>query len=219
VSDQPVLDLDETQRLVREAQVDSDFALLESVTLPLLAEVSHLRTELERTHAKLSMVADILRGAQEERDALRTEADDWKRAAAAERDAAEAEVSRLRTERDEARQIIRRVHQAIREHTTAAAVALAMVSKGDGPPSFLDEIDALRAQVAEQPSRQDAALAAAQQTGDRIRHELDGYRKAIEALRDEVAYMAFTRAMPVEEFARLSHPEVSAAYLKHLVEG
>jgi hypothetical protein len=68
----------------------------------------------------------------------------------------EAEVSRLRTELDEARQIIRRVHQAIREHTTAAAVALAMVSKGDGPPSFLDEIDALRAQVAEHEQRRGA---------------------------------------------------------------
>lgn len=75
---------------------------------------------------------------------------------AAQRDQARAEVASLtkdlaaaRDERDEAKRVIRNAHRAIRENTTAAAVALAMFDTGDtSTPSLLDELTAARAEVA-----------------------------------------------------------------------
>lgn len=59
------------------------------------------------------------------------------------------QAAALRAERDEAQKIIRNAHEAIRHHTTAAQVALAMFHKADcGEPSLLDELTTLRAKVA-----------------------------------------------------------------------
>lgn len=75
-----------------------------------------------------------------------------------------------------------------------------------------------RSRVDDEPIRiVELGVLTANEVADRIAAaDRAGFRRAIEALRDEAAYMAFTRAMAMEEFAQMSSLEVVAEYLEHL---
>lgn len=125
-------------------------------------EAAHLRADVAQLQATVQNLMDHLRTSEAKLAAVALERDELLnhleyapvtvQRLARERDQAREGVAELaaerdaaRAERDEARRVIRNAHQAIRDNTTAGAVALAMFDTRDQHgPSLLDEVAHLR---------------------------------------------------------------------------